>query len=105
LDTELGQLRGQPDRRLRDTIGPPAAGLIVYLAVVFAWLYVAGFGLLLWNCGRGFEWGVLPLYAVVLFVTWRRLQDKLPELTRKGSDPSKPRILSKARATEEASWL
>jgi len=49
LSPELGQFWGQPPRRWSNMLGPPAAGLVIYLAVIFAWLYVAGVGFGWWN--------------------------------------------------------
>jgi hypothetical protein len=37
LSPEQGPFLGQPKRKLGNMLGPPAAGLIVYLATAFAW--------------------------------------------------------------------
>jgi hypothetical protein len=73
LNSDSGQFIGQPKRLGKhEMIGPPAAGLVVYLAVVFAWVYIAGVGLQLWS-GEG-RWvaGVvlLPAYAVIFAVLY-----------------------------------
>ena len=61
LSPEEGQFQGQPPRLLHNMLGPPAAGLVVYLAIDFAWLYVAGVGCGWWDKPR--QW--LPWVLVV----------------------------------------
>jgi len=68
LSTEQGPFRGQPPRALGNMLGPPAAGLIIYLATLFAWLGLAGYGFC-WKRGFGW-WGVLSAYVVVLIAAW-----------------------------------
>jgi hypothetical protein len=58
LSPGLGPFRGQPPRALRNMLGPPAAGLIIYLATTFAWLWLAGYG---------FEWSIPLVWAFVGF--------------------------------------
>jgi hypothetical protein len=50
-------------------LGPPAAGLIIYLATAFTWLYVAGFGFSWWASFSRTRW-LLLAYAVVLAGAW-----------------------------------
>jgi hypothetical protein len=59
-----------PGRRLGDMLGPPAAGLVVYIAVVFSWLYVAGVGR--WGHGHGVALAsiLLPSYGLAEVVAW-----------------------------------
>jgi hypothetical protein len=70
LSAEQGPFRGQPERALDDMLGPPAAGLLIYLATAFAWLYVAAVGLFWPRHVPGGGWWLLPVYAVVLVVSW-----------------------------------
>jgi hypothetical protein len=73
LDLRTGPFRGQPRRSLCGMLGPPGAGLVVYLAVMFAWLYVAGVGYGWWpepEVGLGIAWLLVPGYLVVLAVAW-----------------------------------
>src|SRR5215211_8289887 len=73
LDLRTGPFRGQPRRSLCGMLGPPGAGLVVYLAVMFAWLYVAGVGYGWWpepEVGLGLAWLLVPGYLVVLAVAW-----------------------------------
>jgi hypothetical protein len=71
------QFWSQP-RRLGDMLGPPGAGLIVYIAVVFVWIYVAGVGGGWWadddphSAQDGFApaWILLPLYGVIELAAW-----------------------------------
>jgi hypothetical protein len=67
LSAAGGPFKGQPGRSLWGMLGPPAAGLIVYLATAFTWLFIAGFGLSWWKDPRD-AWWLLPLYPVVLAV-------------------------------------
>jgi hypothetical protein len=85
LDPEEGPFRGQPHRSLSNMLGPPAAGLIVYLATGFTWLYVAGFGFSWWT-GSSAAWWLLPLYVVVLVVAWCWVQSWLYEAAT-GKEP------------------
>jgi hypothetical protein len=68
LSVEQGPFLGQPRRALGNMLGPPAAGLTIYLATTFTWLWLAGFGFRWW--GWSYAWGFLVGYAVVLTVTW-----------------------------------
>jgi hypothetical protein len=65
LTAESGPFKGQPDRSIWGMLGPPAAGLIVYLATAFTWLFIAGFGLAWWKDPSD-AWWLLPIYPVVL---------------------------------------
>jgi hypothetical protein len=75
-----------PERDWHEMLEPPAASLIVYLAVIFAWLYVAG------EMWRGpYNWlaplkavGLCLVYVIVLFVSWRRVRSWLHETTQVG---------------------
>jgi hypothetical protein len=69
LTAELGPFLGQPPRALGNMLGPPAAGLIIYLATVFAWLGLAGFGFGWWKRVSD-AWGLLLVYGVVLIGAW-----------------------------------
>jgi hypothetical protein len=42
---EEGPFQGQPDRNLKGMLGPPAAGLIVYITTAFTWIAIALVGL------------------------------------------------------------
>jgi hypothetical protein len=92
LDPDKGLFRGQPDRLLGNMIGPPAAGLIVYLAAVFAWLYVAGYGLEWWNneVRRERAWLLAPAYAITLTGAWAIFWWRLPTWTQAGQESSEP---------------
>jgi hypothetical protein len=80
LSLEEGQFRSQPDRLAQDMVGPPAAGLVVYLAVVFAWIYLSGVGFELWNGKRAWlALFLIPYYAGVLLVAWKVLERHLPD--------------------------
>lgn len=70
LSLDEGQFRGQPPRGLNNMLGPPGAGLVVYIAVMFAWLYVAGVGGYWWDDGFPPAWILLPLYVVAVLVAW-----------------------------------
>jgi hypothetical protein len=65
LSVEEGPFKGQPERSLWGMLGPPAAGLIVYLVTAFTWLYIAGFGSIWWRNPSRARW-LLPGYMVVL---------------------------------------
>jgi hypothetical protein len=75
-----------PPRSWYDMLGPPAASLIVYLAVVFAWLYVAGDRW--WGPDRSYavvkSLGLGVGYAIVLLVIWRRVRSWLAKTTGLG---------------------
>jgi hypothetical protein len=85
-ELELKQHEGQfwdaPRRLLGDMLGPPLAGLVVYLAVATAWLYVAGFGFDWWNEE---PWGLLIGYVGALALGWavmkRYLMPSPPQAT------------------------
>jgi hypothetical protein len=49
LCKETGPFKGQPKRSWREMLGPPAAGLIIYIATAFTWLFVAGVGFSWWS--------------------------------------------------------
>ena len=49
LSVDEGPFIGQPKRSLGGMLGPPAAGLIIYLATAFTWPYIAGFGFSWWS--------------------------------------------------------
>lgn len=74
LSEEEGGVLHLPKRRLNEMLGPPAASLIVYLAVILAWIYVAGVGREWWGpeskndslWAGGFGLG----YVGLLFVGW-----------------------------------
>jgi hypothetical protein len=61
LRIEQGPFLGQPRRALCNMLGPPAAGLTVYLATVFTWLWLAGYGFHWW--GWSYAWGFLIGYG------------------------------------------
>jgi len=65
LNREEGQFLGDPGRFL-GIVGPPAAGVITYGAVVSAWLYVAGVGFGWWNEMRPAN----SLWLVVGYLSW-----------------------------------
>jgi hypothetical protein len=67
LSAEQGPFLGQPQRALGNMLGPPAAGLIIYLATAFAWLWLAGYGLGWWAVRAS---GLLYVYGAVLLVAW-----------------------------------
>lgn len=75
LSAEQGPFRGQPPRALGNMLGPPAAGLIIYLATAFVWLWLAGYG---FSWRREFVWWTrvsdarpfLLGFGVVLVGTW-----------------------------------
>jgi hypothetical protein len=61
-------------------LGPPAAGLVIYLAVIFAWLYAAGVGFGWWN--KPYQWWLWVLvggYAAVLLAAWWFFRGHLDE--------------------------
>jgi hypothetical protein len=65
LSREEGPFKGQPKRSLGGMLGPPAAGLIIYLGSAFTWLYVAGLGFSSYlNSPRA--WRLLVVYVAVL---------------------------------------
>lgn len=74
LTQDQGGVLHQPPRSLGDMFGPPAASLIVYLAVIFAWIYLAGVGQEWWGPGNSHSSrGTLGLgvgYTIALTVTW-----------------------------------
>jgi hypothetical protein len=43
-----------PPRALGGILGAPAAGLIIYIATAFAWIWLAGYG---------FKWQVNPVWV------------------------------------------
>jgi hypothetical protein len=45
LCKEGGPFKGQPKRSWGEMLGPPAAGLTIYIATAFTWLFIAGVGL------------------------------------------------------------
>jgi hypothetical protein len=69
LSVDEGPFKGQPDRSLGGMLGPPLAGLVIYLATAFTWLYIAGRGFCWW--GNSFSaWWLLLLYVFMLAVAW-----------------------------------
>lgn len=80
LGKEEAQFWSQPPRALWGMLGPPGAGLVVYIAVVFVWVYLAGVGGGWWPSpassswapahGFGHAWILLPLYGVVEAAAW-----------------------------------
>jgi quercetin dioxygenase-like cupin family protein len=72
LDVKKGPFLGQPKRSLWGMLGPPAAGLAVYLAVVFAWLYIAGVGFDWWTTlGQAPPaWVLIPVFVALQTVGW-----------------------------------
>jgi predicted enzyme related to lactoylglutathione lyase len=74
LGSQEGQFMGQPERKGEGFVGPPGAAGIVYIAVVFAWMYVAGYGFRWWD-GRpsaGILAGAGALYVVPQAVFWSK---------------------------------
>ena len=69
LNEEEGPFKGQPKRSLGNMLGPPAAGLIIYLATAFTWIYIAGFGFSWW-IDTTHAWWLLLVYAAVLSWAW-----------------------------------
>jgi len=67
LSAEQGPFRGQPPRALGNMLGPPAAGLIIYLATGCAWLWLADYGFGWWPVHL---WSLLVPYGGVLLVAW-----------------------------------
>jgi hypothetical protein len=67
LKQHEGQFSDAPPRLLGDMLGPPLAGLVVYVAVAMAWLYVAGFGFDWWSKE---PWGLLVGYVGSLALGW-----------------------------------
>jgi predicted enzyme related to lactoylglutathione lyase len=63
LGTQEGQFLGQPKRGGAGFVGPPGAAGMVYLAVVLAWLYVAGYGFEWWE-SRPPTWALASATAV-----------------------------------------
>ena len=61
--------RDRPSSRLAGIVGVESASWIVYVAVIAAWVYVAGSSSL-WEDGRGIALGVA--YLVVLAFAWSR---------------------------------
>ena len=78
LSTEEGPFRGQPPRSLRGMLGPPTAGLIIYIATAFIWLYIAGYGFSWWMNPFQAGW-LVPTYGIVLAVAWMLLSRWLPK--------------------------
>jgi hypothetical protein len=68
LSAEQGPFLGRPGRAFGNMLGPPAAGLMIYLATMFAWFWLAGYGFYWW--GVSDAWGLLVGYGVVLTVAW-----------------------------------
>jgi hypothetical protein len=66
LGPELGPFRGQPPRAIRNMLGPPAAGLIIYLATALAWLCLAGYG---FKLSINLAWAFFG-FAVLLIGSW-----------------------------------
>ncbi len=66
LSMDEGPFLGQPRRALCNMLGPPAAGLMIYLATALAWLWLAGYGFHWWRWS--YAWGLVFLvgYVVVL---------------------------------------
>ncbi len=67
LSVEQGPFLGQPPRALGNMLGPPAAGLIIYLATGCAWLWLADYGFGWWPVRSR---GLLVAYGGVLLVAW-----------------------------------
>ena len=65
LSVAEGQFKGQPERSWCGMLGPPAAGLIIYLATAFTWFYIAGVGFS-WSLSRSHTWRLLFAYLAVL---------------------------------------
>lgn len=75
-----GSFTGSPPRLLKGMLGPPGAGLIVYLTVVFAWLYVAGVGFGWWDENGTIQaWILVPAYLGVVAGGWKLLEWRLRE--------------------------
>jgi hypothetical protein len=81
LSTEEGPFLGQPPRSLEGMLGPPAAGLIIYVATAFIWLYIAGYGFSWWMNPFQAGW-LVPAYGIVLAVAWMLLSRWLPSPER-----------------------
>ena len=89
LSAQLGQFRGQPARRLKNMLGPPGAGLVVYIAVIFAWVYVAGVGIGLWDEGsKWVAWFLVPVYLGFLVALWALFKRRMHEWAQRGADPA-----------------
>jgi hypothetical protein len=56
----LGPFQGQPERPFGNMLGAPAAGLIIFIATAFAWL---------WLTAYGFEWPLSLAWGLLSFVT------------------------------------
>jgi len=65
LGPELGPFRGQPPRRLGNMLGPPAAGLIIYIATAFTWLLLALYG---FKASPNLPWALAAMGAFVLLL-------------------------------------
>jgi hypothetical protein len=69
LGPELGPFRGQPPRRLGNMLGPPLAGLIIYIATAFAWLLLALYG---FKASPNLPWALAAMgaFVLVLALAW-----------------------------------
>jgi hypothetical protein len=97
LPEEASQFRGRGRGHLNGLVDEIGAGLIVYPAVMAAWLYVAGRGANLdGHLSELWALALAPLYLGVVCVAWRRFR---PE---KAHDPLSGRKDSAALARTEA---
>jgi hypothetical protein len=101
-------------------LGPPAAGLIIYLATVFVWLWLAGYG---FSSRREFAWwlklsdartflfgyGVM-LVAAWIFLSWRLRKSATGGLPKKWKrsrvemPPMKPNWEAECTMTVDGSY-
>lgn len=99
LSREEGPFMGAPPRPLMNMGGPPAAGLIIYLATAFTWIYIAGSGFLR-RAAVPQAWWLLLVYPVVLGSAWLLLSRWLDEAAtgNRKLDPANRREGSRADA-------
>ena len=117
LSPAEGQFLGQPRRLFDNMLGPPAAGLVIYLAVVFAWLSVAAIGFAGWHEPPGkplpswLPWALVGLgagYVVLLGVAWWFVHRRLRKWAA-GSDEDLVRrgyraLTSAAQGRSNGAW-
>jgi hypothetical protein len=85
LSMDQAQFLGQPRRALCNMLGPPAAGLIVYLATFITWLWLAGYGFHRWELSSPWSLSVFLVgYVVLLILAWVGLSRWLE---RSATDP------------------
>jgi H+/Cl- antiporter ClcA len=94
LNDDEGPFKGQPTRSIKKMLGPPAAGLIIYLAAAFTWIYIGGYGFSWWRDASD-VWWLMLVYLAVLLAGWALLSRWLEDAATGNHATS--RLLSRIR--------